>query len=291
MNDPEDFRTSLSRSDSEGHGSVIFCISRGFCSYILEKRDRKNVRMSPAALKFSRAKQCVIESAGETENCWRICSSTRLVKRKRRGSRCFAIACVTISMKFAIISLSSHSSRASMTKTVGRVGMTVDRIGSMINFWNWCSSDRWKIWWSLRRARSIYDLVAGTETARLYASVDMKWVMELRRPAPLKKKKLPASLSLPAQSSAIVLDIADFPDPAAPYSQQIGWSLSPSIHAMIFPMTSWRVPSIHLETDPMLSYIASGTGCNAATNGSEFRYQNTFSLEQGRNDIASHQRC
>ena len=106
--------------------------------------------------------------------------------------------------------------------------------------------------------------------------------MELRRPAPLKKKKLPASRSLPAHSSAIVLDIADFPDPAAPYSQQIGWSLPPSIQAMIFLMTSWRVPSIHLETDPMLSYIASGTGRNAAANESKFRNQTTFSLEQGR---------
>ena len=244
--------------------------------------------MSSSALNFSRAKWCVIGSVGETENVLRTCSSTRLVKRKRRESRWFAIECATISMKSAIMPLSSHSSRASTMMTMGRGGITADRIGSVINCWNWHSSDRWMMYWSFCRTRSMYGLVVGIKKARLYASVDMKWVIELRRPAPLKKKKLPQSLSFRAHSSATVLDIADFPDPAAPYSQHIGWPLPPSIHVMISWMTSWRVPAIHLETDPMLSYIASGTGCNAATKES---YRETFSLKQGRNHIASHQRC
>jgi len=66
----------------------------------------------------------------------------------------------------------------------------------------------------------------------------MKLVILLRRPAPLRKKKLAPSLFIPAQSSATVFDIADFPDPAAPYNQQIGWSLGPSIHSVMHPMTS-----------------------------------------------------
>ena len=45
-------------------------------------------------------------------------------------------------------------------------------------------------------------------------------------------------------------------------------------------MTSFRVPSIHLETEPRLSYIASGTGRNAAANESEFVNQTTFSFER-----------
>ena len=46
--------------------------------------------------------------------------------------------------------------------------------------------------------------------------------MTLRRPAPLQKKKLPPSLPAPSHMPAIVRDIADFPNPAAPFSQQIG---------------------------------------------------------------------
>ena len=65
----------------------------------------------------------------------------------------------------------------------------------------------------------MYDFVAGTEKARWYARVGMKLVILLWRPAPLRKKKLALSLFIPAQSS---VDIADFPDPAAPYNQQIG---------------------------------------------------------------------
>jgi len=68
----------------------------------------------------------------------------------------------------------------------------------------------------------MYGFVAGTEKARWYARVGMKLVILLRRPAPLMKKKLAPSLFTPAQSSATVFDIADFPDPAAPYNQQIG---------------------------------------------------------------------
>ena len=68
----------------------------------------------------------------------------------------------------------------------------------------------------------MHGLVVGTENARLYASVEMKWVIMLRRPAPLKKKKLAPSLLDPSHNFAIVLDIADFPDPAAPFSQHTG---------------------------------------------------------------------
>jgi hypothetical protein len=50
----------------------------------------------------------------------------------------------------------------------------------------------------------------------------MKLVNLLRRPAPLMKKKLAPSLFTPAHSSATDFDIADFPDPAAPYNQLIG---------------------------------------------------------------------
>jgi hypothetical protein len=50
----------------------------------------------------------------------------------------------------------------------------------------------------------------------------MKLVILLRRPAPLMKKKLAPSLPLPSQSLATLLDIADFPDPAVPFSQHIG---------------------------------------------------------------------
>jgi hypothetical protein len=50
----------------------------------------------------------------------------------------------------------------------------------------------------------------------------MKLVILLRRPAPLMKKKLAPSLPLSSQSLATLLDIADFPDPAAPFSQHIG---------------------------------------------------------------------
>ena len=68
----------------------------------------------------------------------------------------------------------------------------------------------------------MYDLVSGTENARLYASVEMKLAMTLRRPAPLQKKKLAPSLPGPSHRPAIVHEIADFPNPAAPFSQQIG---------------------------------------------------------------------
>ena len=70
----------------------------------------------------------------------------------------------------------------------------------------------------------MYGLVSGTENARLYASVEMKLAMTLRRPAPLQKKKLAPSLlgSCSSHKAAIVCDIADFPNPAAPFSQQIG---------------------------------------------------------------------
>jgi len=68
----------------------------------------------------------------------------------------------------------------------------------------------------------MYDFVAGTEKARWYARVGMKLVNLLQRPAPLMEKKLALSLFTPAHSSATVFDIADFPDPAAPYNQQIG---------------------------------------------------------------------
>ena len=64
----------------------------------------------------------------------------------------------------------------------------------------------------------MYGLVSGSENG-----VEMKLAMTLRRPAPLRKKKL--ALSLSGSSShrpAIVRDIADFPAPAAPSSQQIG---------------------------------------------------------------------
>ena len=67
----------------------------------------------------------------------------------------------------------------------------------------------------------MYGLVVGLEKARWYASVGIKWVILLRRPAPLKKKKLAPRLFFSAHSSAIVFDIADFPDPAAPCSQHI----------------------------------------------------------------------
>jgi hypothetical protein len=81
----------------------------------------------------------------------------------------------------------------------------------------------------------------------------MKLVILLRRPAPLMKKKLAPSLPLPSQSLETLLDIADFPDPAAPFSQHIGRSLGRSIHPTINPIISPRVPSRQPETFPMLS--------------------------------------
>ena len=68
----------------------------------------------------------------------------------------------------------------------------------------------------------MHGLVSGTENARLYASVEIKLAMTLRRPAPLQKKKLAPSLPGLSHMPAIVCDIADFPNPAAPFSQQIG---------------------------------------------------------------------
>ena len=43
-------------------------------------------------------------------------------------------------------------------------------------------------------------------------------------PAPRKKKKLAASLSLLAYHSATVCAMADFPQPKEPYIQQIGFT-------------------------------------------------------------------
>ena len=63
----------------------------------------------------------------------------------------------------------------------------------------------------------MYGLVSGTECARLYASVEIKLAMTLRQ-----KKKLAPSLPSPSHRLAIDRDIADFPNPAAPFSQQIG---------------------------------------------------------------------
>src|ERR1700729_2622336 len=133
INDPDDFSTSSSRSDSEGHGSAIFRMSRRFPSNMAEKRDRKNVRMSTSELKSCRARQYVVLSVGDTENFARICSSTLLVKKKRRGSWWRRNARVTISIKSSIDFLSSHSSRASTMITMGRGGIDTDRIGLTIN--------------------------------------------------------------------------------------------------------------------------------------------------------------
>jgi hypothetical protein len=85
--------------------------------------------------------------------------------------------------------------------------------------------------------------------------------MTLRRPAPLQKKKLAPSLSDPSHRPAVVHAIADFPDPAAPFSQQMGQSSCPSAHSMIFPMISQRVPSRHPPTPSILSYAASVAMC------------------------------
>ena len=79
----------------------------------------------------------------------------------------------------------------------------------------------------------MYGLVAGTESAMLYAIVEIKWLIMLRRPAALKKKKLAQSLSDSSHRRATVLDMADFPAPAAPFSQHTGSSLPPSIHCKI----------------------------------------------------------
>ena len=76
------------------------------------------------------------------------------------------------------------------------------------------------------------------ESAMLCAIVEMKWVIVLRRPAPLKKKKLAPSLLDSSHKRATVLDIADFPDPAAPFNQHTGWLPFPSIHSTIFPIIS-----------------------------------------------------
>ena len=84
----------------------------------------------------------------------------------------------------------------------------------------------------------MYGLVAGIESAMLYAIVEMKWLIVLRRPAALKKKKLAQSLLDRSHRRATVLDIADFPAPAAPFSQHTGLSLPPSIHWNILSMIS-----------------------------------------------------
>ena len=230
---------------------------------MVAKCDRKNVRMSLSALKLCRPRQYVTSTVGDAANVLRICSSILLVKKNRRGSRCSRNARPTMLMKIAIICLSSHSSRASTTITIGGRGGVTDWIGSTISFKNCRSYERWMIWLSCCRAFSMYGLVAGIESAILYAIVEIKWVIVLRRPDPLKKKKLAQSLLEPSHRWATVLAIADFPPPAAPFNQHTGQSLLPSIHLMIFPMISRRVFSKHPETPRILSYMASGTGSSS----------------------------
>ena len=49
MNDPADRSTSWAISDSDGHGSDIFPMSRRFCSYTVQKRERKYSSRSSSA--------------------------------------------------------------------------------------------------------------------------------------------------------------------------------------------------------------------------------------------------
>src|ERR1700691_4545279 len=110
----------------------------------------------------------------------------------------------------------------------------------------------------------------------------MKRLMLLLFPAPWRKKKLhdhvqnlghissargtgtnlAASLFLAAYHSATVCDIADFPDPAGPFSQQIRASLL-STDRLIFSITSLRVSFRHLATLPRRVCSASWTGASS----------------------------
>src|ERR1700691_6166702 len=46
------------------------------------------------------------------------------------------------------------------------------------------------MWWSCCRTYLMNGLVVGIESVMLYAIVEMKWVVILQHPAPLKKNKL-----------------------------------------------------------------------------------------------------
>ena len=60
-------------------------------------------------------------------------------------------------------------------------------------------------------------------------------------------------------------DIADFPKPAGPLSQHIGWPLLLSAHFASFAITSRRVPGWQLARDGLESYVAPMTGVSMSS--------------------------
>src|ERR1700733_4172051 len=105
--------------------------------------------------------------------------------------------------------------------------------------------------------------------------------MELRGPSPLKKRKVPPSRWDWSHRFAIILDIAVFPVPTAPYIQHIPRLLLSSIHSKISAITSSRVPSKQPESPRKLLYEASGTGFSSVKIPSIKNYgQNQFKAAQ-----------
>ena len=134
-----------------------------------------------------------------------------------------------------------------MTTIIVEMRSVVDRTGRTMSFLNWSLRFRRGIAGSFARASCIDCFIDGRKPASWYANVGKNLVMSLRSRFLREKKKLKASMFSSSHCCAMVWAIVDFPEPAGPWSQHIGWSSLLSTHAITISSTLFRVSSWHVD--------------------------------------------